>query len=176
MKSFKEIFTNTGPKPLFKKKTEIQKRILGKNYKYIVKENYKNKNKVFYVIRRSPGAGMFSNVNYVINHLKVCDQYNFIPVVDMENFTTIYNERGKINNTYNAWEYYFEKLNKYSLSEVYNSQNVILTSQFYQNNMETDIYKKDYFKYLKNIKIKKKFYKKANNFFKKIFSNNDNIL
>ena len=29
-------------------------------------------------------------------------------------------------------------------------QNVILTSQFYQNNMETDIYKKDYFKYLKN--------------------------
>ena len=42
MKSFKEIFTNTGPKPLFKKKTQMQKRILGKNYKYIVKENYKN--------------------------------------------------------------------------------------------------------------------------------------
>ena len=84
---------------------------------------------------------MFSNVNYVINHLKVCDQYNFIPIVDMENFTTIYNEREKINNTYNAWEYYFEKLNKYTL-KVYNSQNVILTSQFYQNNMETDIYKK----------------------------------
>ena len=150
MKSFKEIFTNTGPKPLFKKNTEIQKKILGKNYKYIVKENYRNKNKVFYVIRRSPGAGMFSNVNYVINHLKICDQYNFIPIVDMENFTTIYNERQKINNTYNAWEYYFEKLNKYNLKEVYKSQNVILTSQFYQNNMKTDIYKKDYFKYLKN--------------------------
>tara|TARA_B100000579_G_scaffold391590_1_gene366920 strand:+ start:249 stop:1280 length:1032 start_codon:yes stop_codon:yes gene_type:complete len=176
MKSFKEIFTNTGPKPLFKKKTQMQKRILGKNYKYIVKENYKNKNKVFYVIRRSPGSGMFSNVNYVINHLKVCDQYNFIPIIDMENFTTIYNEREKINNTYNAWEYYFEKLNKYTLNEVYKSQNVILTSQFYQDNMETDIYKKDYFKYLKKIKIKKKFYKKANNFFKKNFSNNDNIL
>ena len=47
MKSFKEIFTNTGPKPLFKKKSQMHKRILGKNYKYIVKENYKNKNKVF---------------------------------------------------------------------------------------------------------------------------------
>ena len=128
------------------------------------------------MIRRSPGAGMFSNVNYVINHLKICDQYNFIPIVDMENFTTIYNEREKINNTYNAWEYYFEKLNKYTLNEVYNSQNVILTSEFYQNNMETDIYKKDYFKYLNKIKIKKKFYKKANNFFKINFSNNDNIL
>ena len=42
--------------------------------------------------------------------------------------------------------------------------------------MEVDIYKKDYFKYLNKIKIKKKFYKKANNFFKKNFSNNDNIL
>ena len=40
----------------------------------------------------------------------------------MENFTTIYNEREKINNTYNAWEYYFEKLNKYTLNEVYNSE------------------------------------------------------
>ena len=59
MRSFKEIFTNTGPKPLFKKRTEIQKRVLGKNYKYIVKENYKNKNKVFYVIRRSPGLVCF---------------------------------------------------------------------------------------------------------------------
>ena len=28
MKSFKEIFTNTGPKPLFKKNTEIQKKFL----------------------------------------------------------------------------------------------------------------------------------------------------
>ena len=176
MKSFKEIFTNTGPKPLFRKNTEIQKKILGKNYKYIVKENYRNKDKVFYVIRRSPGAGMFSNVNYVINHLKICDQYNFIPIVDMENFTTIYNERQKINNTYNAWEYYFEKLNKYNLSEVYKSQNVILTSQFYQSNMKTDIYRKDYLKYIKKIKIKKNFYKMANNFFKKNFSNNDKIL
>ena len=50
----------------------------------------------------------------------------------MENFTTIYNEQEKINNTYNAWEYYFEKINKYSLKEVYNSQNVILGSPLYQ--------------------------------------------
>ena len=158
MKSFKEIFTNTGPKPLFKKKTEIQKKILGKNYKYIVKENYKNKNKVFYVIRRSPGAGMFSNVNYVINHLKVCDQYNFIPVVDMENFTTIYNEREKINNTYNAWEYYFEKLNKYSLSEVYNSRNVIITENLFHDSFSHNICNQRFRKLGKeHLKVKKIF-------------------
>ena len=59
------------------------------------------------MIRRSPGAGMFSNFIYVLNHVNIAKN-NFIPIVDMENFTTIYNERQKINNTYNAWEYYFE--------------------------------------------------------------------
>ena len=50
----------------------------------------KNKNKFFYVIRRSPGSGLFSNLTYVLNHLKIADKYKFIPVVDMENFLTIY--------------------------------------------------------------------------------------
>ena len=58
----------------------------------------KNKNKIFYVIRRSPGAGLFSNVTFVINHLKICDKYKFIPIIDMENFTTIYNEKNKVEN------------------------------------------------------------------------------
>ena len=50
----------------------------------------------------------------------------------MENFTTIYNERQKINNTYNAWEYYFEKLNKYNLSEVYKSRNIQLLKIYFE--------------------------------------------
>ena len=29
----------------------------------------------------------------------------------MENFTTIYNERKKVNKTLNAWLYYFKPLN-----------------------------------------------------------------
>ena len=176
MKFYKEILTNTGPKPLFKNSFLLQKKILGQNYKFINKKNSKNKNKVFYVIRRSPGAGMFSNFIYVLNHLEIAKRNNFIPIVDMENFTTIYNEKEKIDNTYNAWEYYFEKLNKYSLKEVYKSQNVILTNEFYQDNMLHDIYKKDFFKYLRKIKIKKQFYKKANTFFKKKFKKKDNIL
>ena len=88
----------------------------------------KNKNKIFYVIRRSPGAGLFSNVIYVLNHLSLIEKTNFIPIIDMENFTTIYNEKNKVEKTFNAWEYYFEKLNKYTLKEVYQSQNVILTN------------------------------------------------
>ena len=99
----------------------------------------RNKNKVFYVIRRSPGAGMFSNFIYVLNHLEIAKRNNFIPIVDMENFTTIYNEKEKINNTYNAWEYYFEKLNKYTLKEVYKSQNVIITENLFHDSFNHNI-------------------------------------
>ena len=45
-----------------------------------------------------------------INHLKVAKDHGFIPVVDMENYTTVYNEREKVCNTFNAWEYYFEQV------------------------------------------------------------------
>ena len=31
-----------------------------------------NEDKTFYVIKRSPGTGMFSNVTFVLNHLRIC--------------------------------------------------------------------------------------------------------
>ena len=91
----------------------------------------------------------------------------------MENFTTIYNEQEKINNTYNAWEYYFEKINKYSLKEVYNSQNVILTNNTFSNSFSHNILDSQFRnigkKYLKE---KKEVIKKAENFFKKKLNSN----
>ena len=86
----------------------------------------------------------------------------------MENFTTIYNERRKINNTYNAWEYYFEKLNKYTLNEVYKSQNVIITENLFHNSFSHNICNQRFKKLGKeNLKVKKNILNQANNFFKK---------
>ena len=50
-----------------------------------------NKDKTFYVIKRTPGTGLFSNVVFVLNHLIIAKKYKFIPIIDMENFKTIYN-------------------------------------------------------------------------------------
>ena len=76
-----------------------------------------NKDKIFYVIKRTPGTGLFSNVTFVLNHLKIAKNNNFIPIVDMQNFITIYNEIDPINNTLNAWEYFFKNLSEYQLLE-----------------------------------------------------------
>jgi hypothetical protein len=133
----------------------------------------KNRDKVFYVIRRSPGAGLFSNVIYVLNHLQIAEQNNFIPIVDMENFTTIYNEKEKIDNTYNAWEYYFEKINKYSLKDVYKSQNVILGNNTFYKCFSHNILEQKFYRIGKKyIKIKKNIIQEAKNFCKNNLDSN----
>ena len=54
-----------------------------------------NKDKIFYIIRRYPWAGFFSNITFILNHLKICKKMKFIPIIDMENYPTIYNEKIK---------------------------------------------------------------------------------
>ena len=86
---------------------------------------------------------MFSNITFVLNHLKICKKFNFIPIVDMENFPTIYNEKTKkFKNTKNAWNYYFQNLNEYTLNDVYKSKNVLITDNkffhFFSYNIDKD--------------------------------------
>ena len=52
-----------------------------------------NPDKIFYIIKRTPGTGLFSNVLFVLNHLIKAKKLGYIPFVDMQNFHTIYNEK-----------------------------------------------------------------------------------
>ena len=129
-----------------------------------------NKNKIFYVIRRSPGAGLFSNLIYVLNHLKIAKQYNFIPFIDMQNFFTIYNENNKVDKTYNAWEYYFNQVSNYKIDEIYKSKKIILTNNNFYKSFSHDISNREYRKLAsKFVKVKKKFTIYADEFIKNNF-------
>ena len=177
MKKFlKKILTNTGPKPLSNNKIfKKNSKIIAKNFA-INSFGKKNSNKIFYIINRSPGAGLFSNVTFVLNQLSICKIFKFIPIIDMENFPTIYNEKNKINKTFNSWFYYFEPLNKFSLKEVYKSRNVIFSSPFIQKNMVLDMTNKKLSKLFSKIKIKNNIKIKYKQFLKKKFSSNQKIL
>ena len=37
-----------------------------------------NKKKTFYIIKRTPGAGLFSNFIFVLNHLKIAESCGYI--------------------------------------------------------------------------------------------------
>jgi hypothetical protein len=157
MKKFlKNILNKTkilddGPKPYFKVNNIKLNNLNDQEHR--ISFGNKNPEKIFYIIRRSPGAGLFSNVISVLNHLKICEDNKYIPYVDMENFLTIYNENLIINGTFNAWEYYFKKVSNYTLSEIYDSKNVIISSNVIRKNFEhwpnkNKVFKKIYNKYI----------------------------
>ena len=137
----------------------------------IVKQVFGSKNKklFFYVIKRSPGAGFFSNLLYVICQLQYAHNKGMVPVVDMQNFPTYYNQKKNIKNIKNLWELYFNQVSNYSLKEVYQSKNVYFSPSkynFFLNKYKNKSLKKIFDKY---IKIKPHIMKEVNNFVKKNF-------
>lgn len=112
----------------------------------------KNPDKIFYVIWcRDMGHGFFSNLSHVLCHLKIADEAGMIPVVDFQNFKTLYNEDAIVNETENAWEYYFKQVSPYSLHDAYESKNVFFCSGSYPtmsysitqvNGLFEEVYKK----------------------------------
>lgn len=176
LKKIKAIITNTGPKILIGKKYNSKIKINDLSQIYYKSYGNLNKNKIFYIIRREPTAGFFSNVTFILNHLKICDDMNFIPIIDMQNYPSLHNEIHPINKNKNAWEYYFKKINKYSLNEVYKSKNVYMSSKTFQKKMFLDMTNNEISRYFSKIKIKKEILQKINIFNKEKFKKNDKIL
>jgi hypothetical protein len=157
------MFDSQNRKIIKKKDIGIPKNILD-NYQELQFCSFgkKNKDKIFYVIQRKIGGGLFSNLLYVLNHLIISEKFHFVPVIDMENFEGFYNEKSKVNKTLNSWEYYFEQPANFSLEEVYKSKNVIITSnktfknyKFRAKTKHIEIKKvfRKYIKFKKNILI-----------------------
>lgn len=97
----------------------------------------KNSEIVFYVIQQqSMGRGLCSLFSSVIFHLKFAEDHNFIPIIDMKNFTTVYSDK---KNCINLWEELFEKSTNYSLNEVYLSRNVIFSTSYFPESVPFDI-------------------------------------
>ena len=91
-----------------------------------------NPDKYFLVIRQEgTGRGLFSIMSSILCWLDFADRHGFVPVVDLENFKTVYNEDSPVNGNENSFNYYFELNNEYSLDSVYTSKNVIFTSNGY---------------------------------------------
>ena len=142
-----------------------------------------NPDKTFYIINRSaPGGGLFSNVTFVLNELRVCVNKNYIPVVDMLNFPVIYNDLNPINGNENSWEYYFNQPTKYNLGDAYSSKNVVFSDNVFKiDSAETKEYALELISpslsgVRKYIKPKEKYLKEANEFFKKSFNDSDKVL
>ena len=79
----------------------------------------------------------------------------------MKYFPTIYNEKNKIMNSYNSWEYYFNNFNNLNIDDIYKYYNYKFSDEkSFDTSKIKKIYYKEYKKILSKILIKK--YKKKN--------------
>ncbi len=132
----------------------------------------RNSKKIYYIIKRDRWHGMFSNLHYVLLHVIYSKKKNYIPIVDMENFPTIYNEKNKINNTFNSWNYYFQKYSYKKLDYIYKNKNIKFSdnSKLDTSKINKKYYKK-YKKILKDNLINKSIIRHTNLFERKFFKN-----
>ncbi len=85
----------------------------------------------YYIIRRfSATVGLFAIFILVAGHIRYALSKNWIPVVDMQNYSNFYLAPEKLGKE-NSWEYYFEQPLRIGLKEAYSGENIVLsTGQF----------------------------------------------
>lgn len=84
--------------------------------------------KTFFIVRRANcKVGLFSHVMTNMGLVDYALKKGYIPVIDMQNGMNNYLERDKIGKE-NAWEYYFQQPCGYSLEDIKNARNVILSN------------------------------------------------
>lgn len=97
-----------------------------------------NSDKIFYVIRSidskspfyiGPVHNLLANYFYVLSHIKYAQVKGWIPVVDQLHYPVYNSLKQPVHGTMNAWEYFWEQPSEYTLEEVYNSKNVILSKK-----------------------------------------------
>ena len=82
----------------------------------------------FFVVRRATcKVGLFSHVMTNMGLVRQALELGYIPVIDMQGNENSYLEKDEIGKK-NAWEFYFEQPCGYTLEDVRNSKNVILSS------------------------------------------------
>ena len=71
-----------------------------------------------YVIWRTYGAGFWSIVASTLAHCDIATKGGMVPVIDLQNYPTVYQESRAIGGTRNVWEYYFAQPSGRNLAEV----------------------------------------------------------
>ncbi len=86
-----------------------------------------HRERTFYVMVPEPDNGLFYFMNYVIRQMAHVQSEGFTPFVDMQYHRSLYLKDEEVGSC-NAWEYYFENLSDFPLSEIYQSADVIIAS------------------------------------------------
>jgi len=99
-----------------------------------------------YVIWRDPrkGGGFFSFLSSVLGHLKISEEMKLQPVIDWETHHFGLSENQIVLGTANVWNYFFESVSNYELSELKNLDNVFFCDGEHPDNIRFPYSKLDW--------------------------------
>lgn len=110
----------------------ILKAALGEEIKSFGKRNSQRN---IYIVRRPDSqVGLFSHIITILGHLYRASEMNWDVVIDMKNYSNIYQQKQKDN----SWDYFFEQPSKITLKDAYESKNVVLSSEDIPQNRPND--------------------------------------
>jgi hypothetical protein len=86
-----------------------------------------NPDKIFYIIAwENMNTGLFYRVLNNLRHIAYAIEHKYIPVIDMQNFNNQYLDNGALGKE-NSWEYYFEQPMGYTLNDISQSKNILVS-------------------------------------------------
>ena len=98
---------------------------------HMIHPGKEDKESTYYVIRpRSNSEGLLSSYFYVLENIIWALERNYIPYVDYFGEKCQYHVERKINNTLNAWEYFFEQPSKIKHVQLKNKKNVLFSGWY----------------------------------------------
>ena len=88
-----------------------------------------NPDKTFYIYGVEDNAGgLWWHINKVLMHSSYADKKGYLVVVDMKNYSSQYHNKGELGAV-NVWEEFFEQPSGYSLDDIKNSRNIIISKK-----------------------------------------------
>lgn len=116
------------PNDLWFKLATVKRHLIRKNFSERVFSDSPEIKPLYFIIRREPpGAGLFSNINHVLQGLREAENRDLIPVVDMQNYWSSYSLSTAIHGTRNSWEYFFDQPAGISLQTALNSNRYVVS-------------------------------------------------
>lgn len=121
---------------IVKKIKTMYKKVILREKRYSNGNEYSDK--VFYVVRHaSDKVGLFAYVMCAAAKIMYAMENGYIPIVDMQNYANPYLEKGRIGKD-NAWEFFYEQPMGYSLNDIKNAKNIIISDAMIPENRPTD--------------------------------------
>lgn len=122
------IVKSLTPNVIWKKLSKTKYRFLTLRYsERKVRSINPIKGGVFLIRRQPPGAGLFSNMNHVLQGIVRSRELGLRPVVDMQNYWTWYSNPKVFLNTLNSWEYFFRPMSDLKIIDISEDLGLVLS-------------------------------------------------